>query len=164
MRDVATHRNEHHDGIHMHEKIEGRRARGTRTVISIVLAESFGIPMSAVKVNLGSSKYPASAASGGSITVGGVSGAHRRAALTALADLYEKVKTKYNLDSVDGLSAKDEAIYNGDKKVCTWKEACALLGNMPLEVQGKGPAMDGLTSSVVVWPSSMRKVMTFSLK
>ena len=122
---------------------------GTRTVISIVLAESFGIPMSAVKVNLGSSKYPASAASGGSITVGGVSGAHRRAALTALADIYEKVKTKYNLDSADGLSAKDEAIFNGDKKVCTWKEACTLLGNMPLEVQGKGPAMDGLTSAVV---------------
>ncbi len=31
---------------------------GTRTVIAIVLAETFGLPLSAVKVNIGSSKYP----------------------------------------------------------------------------------------------------------
>ena len=35
---------------------------GTRTVIAMVLAETFGLPVSAVKVNIGSSKYPASAA------------------------------------------------------------------------------------------------------
>ncbi len=33
---------------------------GTRTVIAIVLAETFGLPIDAVKVNIGSSKYPAS--------------------------------------------------------------------------------------------------------
>ena len=45
---------------------------GTRTVIAIVLAETFGLPVDAIKVNIGSSKYPASGPSGGSTTIGGV--------------------------------------------------------------------------------------------
>ncbi|GIS58215.1 MAG: hypothetical protein CM1200mP2_04400 [Planctomycetaceae bacterium] len=35
------------------------------------------------------------------------------------------------------------------KSVCTWKQACGLLGPMPLEVQGQGPKNDGLTSQGV---------------
>lgn len=122
---------------------------GTRTVISIVLAETFGIPMSMVKVNLGSSKYPQSAASGGSITVGGVSGAHRRAAQDALWQIFDKVAAKYKLENADGLVAKNGEILNGKTKVCSWKEACGLVGPMPLEVQGKGPVKDGLTTDRV---------------
>lgn len=124
---------------------------GTRTIIAITLAETFGLPLSAVKVNLGSSKYPQSAASGGSITVGGVSGAHRRAAQTALWKIFDKVAEKYKLGAGDDvqLSARDGNIFNGKEKVCTWKQAASLLGPMPLEVQGKGPAQDGLTSDTV---------------
>lgn len=121
---------------------------GTRTVIAIVLAETFGIPLSGVKVNLGSSKYPQSAPSGGSITIGGVSGAHRRAAQNALWQILDKVGAKHKVDAT-GLTVRDAAIFNGKDKVCSWKEACALLGPMPLEVQGKGPEKDGLTSDQV---------------
>jgi xanthine dehydrogenase YagR molybdenum-binding subunit len=121
---------------------------GTRTIIAITLAETFGLPLSAVKVNLGSSKYPQSAASGGSITVGGVSGANRRAAQTALWQIFDKVAEKYKV-SADGLVAKGEKILSGDKEVCTWKQAASLLGPMSLEVQGQGPAKDGLTSDTV---------------
>lgn len=121
---------------------------GTRTVIAIVLAETFGIPLAGVKVNLGSSKYPQSAGSGGSITVGGVSGAHRRAALSALWQILDKVAAKHKVDA-GGLVAREGAVFNGKEKVCTWKEACGLLGPMPLEVQGKGPEKDGLTSDQV---------------
>jgi xanthine dehydrogenase YagR molybdenum-binding subunit len=122
---------------------------GTRTVIAITLAETFGLPLSGVKVNLGSSKYPQSAPSGGSITVGGVTGAHRRAAQNALWKIFEKVAEKYKIAPADGLVARDGNILNGKEKVCTWKEACALLGLMPLEVMGKGPEKDGLTSDQV---------------
>ena len=122
---------------------------GTRTVIAITLAETFGIPLASVKVNLGSSKYPQSAASGGSITVGGVSGAHRRAAQTALWQIFDKVAAKYKLESADGLVARGGNILNGKEAVCTWKQAAALVGPMPLEVQGKGPVKDGLTSDTV---------------
>ncbi len=121
---------------------------GTRTVIAITLAETFGLPLSAVKVNLGSNQYPASAASGGSITVGGVSGAHRRAAQTALWKILDLVAEKHKVDA-GTLSAKDGNILSDGKKVCTWKQATGLLGPMALETKGEGPAEDGLTSSRV---------------
>lgn len=122
---------------------------GTRTVIAITLAETFGLPLSGVKVNLGSSKYPQSGASGGSITVGGVTGAHRRAAQTALWKIFDKVAEKYKLESADGLVAREGNILNGKDKVCTWKQACSLLGQMPLEEKGEGPKKDGLTADQV---------------
>ncbi|MFM7845012.1 MAG: xanthine dehydrogenase family protein molybdopterin-binding subunit, partial [Planctomycetota bacterium] len=50
---------------------------GTRVVCAMVLAETFGLPVEAVKVNIGSSKLPVSGPSGGSTTVGGVSESHR---------------------------------------------------------------------------------------
>ena len=64
---------------------------GTRTAIAITLAETFGIPISKVKVNIGTSKYPACGGSGGSTTIGGVTGPHRRAALNGLWKIFDKV-------------------------------------------------------------------------
>ncbi|MEX1098425.1 MAG: xanthine dehydrogenase family protein molybdopterin-binding subunit [Planctomycetales bacterium] len=121
---------------------------GTRTVIAITLAETFGIPVSAVKVHLGSNKYPKSGPSGGSTTVGGVSGPNRRAGLEALWKILDLVAAKYEV-AADSLDAKDGQIRSGEKVVCTWKQACGLLGPMPLEVQGQGPQNDGLTSDGV---------------
>ena len=121
---------------------------GTRTVIAIVLAETFGLPLAGVKVNLGSSKYPVSAGSGGSITVGGVSSAHRRAAQTALWEIFDKVAAKHSVPA-DDLAARDQAIWKGTDKVCSWKDACGLLGKMPLETQGKSPIKDGLANDQV---------------
>jgi xanthine dehydrogenase YagR molybdenum-binding subunit len=124
---------------------------GTRTVISITLAETFGLPLTGVKVNLGSSKYPQSGASGGSITVGGVTGAHRRAAQTALWQIFDKVAAKYKIESADSLVARGGQILNGKKEVCTWKQACSLLGPMGLETKGasNNQTRDGLTSDQV---------------
>lgn len=117
---------------------------GTRTVIAITLAETFGIPMSAVKVNIGRNTYPPCGPSGGSTTVGGVSGPNRRAGLEALAKIFDLVATKYGVDA-GSLKAKDGKIVSGDKVVCTWKQATGLLGVMPLEIAGTGPKGDGLT-------------------
>ena len=121
---------------------------GTRTVIGAVVAETFGIPLSNVKVNIGSNSYPASGPSGGSTTVGGVSGPHRRAALKALGEIYDKVADRYEVNATD-LKAVDGKIVAGDKQVCTWKQAAALTGPMGLEAQGEGPADDGLTNQGV---------------
>jgi xanthine dehydrogenase YagR molybdenum-binding subunit len=119
---------------------------GTRTVIAMVLAETFGIPLNLVKVNLGSSKYPASGGSGGSTTVGGVSGAHRRGAQNALWQILDKVAEKYKVDFA-GLSVRDAKVLNGTQQVCSWKDACSLVGPMPLEVTGAGGRIqDGLTT------------------
>lgn len=121
---------------------------GTRSVIAITLAETFGLPMSAVRVHLGSNKYPRSGPSGGSTTVGGVSGPNRRAGLTALWKIYDLVAARYEVDA-DSLTARGSKIFSGDKMVCSWKQACSLIGPMPLEVQGEGPKDDGLTSDGV---------------
>ncbi|MGH9711633.1 MAG: xanthine dehydrogenase family protein molybdopterin-binding subunit, partial [Candidatus Acidiferrales bacterium] len=64
---------------------------GTRTVIAIVTAETLGLPVEAVKVNIGDNKYPPAGASGGSTTVSGVSTSTRRAATEALNSLMAKV-------------------------------------------------------------------------
>ena len=121
---------------------------GTRTVIAITLAETFGLDVADVKVNIGNNSYPKANPSGGSITVGGVSGPLRRAGLDALWKIYDLVATKYKVPA-DSLTAKGGKILSAGKAVCTWKQACGLLGPMPLEVQGQGPKNDGLTSAGV---------------
>ena len=118
---------------------------GTRTVIAIVLAETFGLPLSMVKVHIGSNKYPQSNPSGGSTTVGGVTGPNRRAGLEALWEIFDLVAARYEVDA-DSLVAKDQEIFSKDKLVCSWKQAASLIGPMPLEYQGAGPKNDGLTS------------------
>ncbi len=121
---------------------------GTRTVIAIVLAETFGIPIEMVKVNIGSSQYPRSGPSGGSTTVGGVSGPNRRAGLEALWKIFDLVAAKYKVPA-DDLEAVGGQIFHDNNLVCTWKEAARLTGPMGLEVQGKGPENDGLTDQGV---------------
>ena len=108
---------------------------GTRTVCAMVLAETLGLPIDAVKVNIGSSTYPFSGASGGSTTVGAVSESHRRAAQEALAEIFELVAKKFDVktDQLEASGGKISVVgYSG--KAVTWKEACSLLGVQPLEV------------------------------
>ncbi len=121
---------------------------GTRTAIAMVLGETFGLPLEAVKVRYGSSVYPRSGPSGGSTTIGGVTGPNRRAALAALGKLFDVVAEKHKVKG-ESLKAKDGKIWSDGKEVCTWKAACGLLGMMGIETQGEGPKNDGLTSAQV---------------
>ena len=111
---------------------------GTRTAIAIVIAETLGLPIDAVKVNIGSSKYPQSGPSGGSATIGGVSESSRRASQDALRGLAATVAEKLGVDAAT-LEAKDGRIQvaGSPDKGMTWKQACALLGMNTLEVTGK---------------------------
>jgi xanthine dehydrogenase YagR molybdenum-binding subunit len=123
---------------------------GTRTVINIVAAESLGLPLEAVTVKLGDSRYPFSGASGGSTTVGGVSSSTRRGAVDAREALFAAVAPSLGvaadqLESVNGrIQAKGDAT-----KSLTWKQACAKLGTKPIQVTGKNPGDCNLTSSGV---------------
>lgn len=123
---------------------------GTRTVINIVAAESLGLPLEAVKVNLGDSRYPFSGASGGSTTVGGVSSSTRRGAVDARDALFARVAPALGV-SADQLEAVDGHVrVKGDAaKSLTWKQACARLGTKPIQVTGKNPGECNLTSSGV---------------
>ena len=126
---------------------------GTRTVIAMVVAETFGLPVSAVKVNIGSSKYPASGPSGGSTTVGGICESNRRASQDALRQICDRVAKKLGVEAAK-LVAKNGRIglADDDSKSLSWKEACSLLGMAPLETQGnyvRGQTKTTLSSAQV---------------
>ncbi len=111
---------------------------GTRTVIGLVVAETLGLELNQVKVNIGSSEYPASGPSGGSTTVGGVSESSRRAATAALNELLAKCATRLeaNADELEATGGKIQVKGNQNRNM-TWKEACSQIGMGPIEAQGE---------------------------
>ncbi|MCX6621771.1 MAG: molybdopterin-dependent oxidoreductase, partial [Acidobacteria bacterium] len=127
---------------------------GTRTVIAMVAAETFGLPVNAVKVKIGQNAYPSSSASGGSITVGGVSSSTRKATVNALDELYAKVApvlgaAPTDLEAVNGkIQVKDNPA-----KSLTWKAACRKLGVTAIAATGanvsRTAAREGLNTSGV---------------
>jgi xanthine dehydrogenase YagR molybdenum-binding subunit len=113
---------------------------GTRTVIAIAAAETLGLPVEAIQVNIGTSKYPNSGASGGSTTVGGVSASTRRGCVDALGELFTAVAPSLGVpaDQLEAVEGRLQA--KGDpSKSLTWKEACAKLGVKTIQTTGKNP-------------------------
>jgi len=123
---------------------------GTRTIIAITAAETFGLPLAAVKVTLGSSQYPKSGGSGGSTTVGGVSASTRRGAIDALGELFSVVAPALGMQP-DQLEVGEGRIQaKGDSsKSLTWKQACSKLGVKTIQATGKNPGPCALGSSGV---------------
>jgi xanthine dehydrogenase YagR molybdenum-binding subunit len=118
---------------------------GTRTVVAIVAAETLGLPLEGVKVNIGDTKYPPDGASGGSTTVGGVSASTRRAATNALNQLLEKVAPSLSAKADDLEAVGGKIQVKGDvSKSLTWKQACAKLGAMPITAMGQRQNPDDL--------------------
>ncbi len=117
---------------------------GTRTCITIVVADTLGIPMDLITTEIGRNAYPQSGASGGSTTIGGVSAASRDAATLALNALLEKVAPELGvpLDSLEAWEGKIQEIGKPANSM-TWQEACKLLGQMSITKQGSQPTSDG---------------------
>ncbi|MBW3599497.1 MAG: xanthine dehydrogenase family protein molybdopterin-binding subunit, partial [Planctomycetes bacterium] len=74
---------------------------GTRTCCAVVTAETLGLGVDDVNVNIGVSAYPISGASGGSTTIGAISESHRRASVAALNQLLAKAAPKLEADADD---------------------------------------------------------------
>ncbi|MEZ6113646.1 MAG: xanthine dehydrogenase family protein [Pirellulaceae bacterium] len=111
---------------------------GTRTVCAMVLAETLGLGVDDVKVNIGSSKYPPSGASGGSTTVGAVCESHRRASQDAIAEIFAKVAPRLECDPSELVAADGRIFRKGEAdKGMSWKEACSMLGMKPLVVRAE---------------------------
>jgi xanthine dehydrogenase YagR molybdenum-binding subunit len=102
---------------------------GTRTVIIQVAAETLGLPISAIKLNIGDDSYPASGASGGSSTVGGVSSSTRKAVMNALAKLYEAAAPALGAqpEQLEAVNGKIQ-VKGAPAKSLTWAAACRKLG------------------------------------
>jgi len=119
-------------------------------VLAIVAADTLGLPIDAVKVNIGDNRYPVSSGSGGSTTVGGVSSSTRRASVDALNALLEKVAPTMNTtpDKLEAVGGKIQEIGKPTNSM-TWKQACAKLGTQPMTTRGKQPGTGTLTTGGV---------------
>ncbi len=110
----------------------------TRTMIAMIAAETFGLPVSAIKVQIGDSSYPNSGGSGGSTTIGGVTSSTRKSTVNALDKLFQLVSDTLNIP-VDQLEAVDGRIRqkgNPDKGM-SWTQACAKLGVNTISEEGE---------------------------
>jgi xanthine dehydrogenase YagR molybdenum-binding subunit len=125
---------------------------GTRTVITMVAAETLGLPLGAIKLSIGDSSLPPSGPSGGSTTVGGVSSSTRKSTVNALAKLLDAVAPSLG-GAADQLEAVDGRIQvKGDpSKSLTWKAACQKLGVNKISEMGENNQRNpgGLNSSGV---------------
>ena len=113
---------------------------GTRTCILMVAADTMGIPMDAIQLQIGDTIYPPSGGSGGSTTIGGVSSSTRRAAVDARDALFAKVAPALNVQPNQLECVNGKVSVKGDtSRTLSWKEACSKLGAMPLTIRGKNP-------------------------
>jgi len=149
------HRSSCEVAIHPDGAVEVRLASqdlgtGTRTVVGIVAAETLGLPLDAVKVSIGDTRYPPSGGSGGSTTVGGVSASTRRAAQNALAELFERVAPELDADPGGLVALGGRIEVRGDSsRWLPWKRAAARVGASPLVATGGNPGPGELTDSGV---------------
>ncbi|HXU07441.1 MAG TPA: molybdopterin cofactor-binding domain-containing protein, partial [Blastocatellia bacterium] len=123
---------------------------GTRTALNIIVADTLGVPMNAVKITIGDSRYPSSGGSGGSTTIGGISASSRRASLDALDQIFAKAAPALEA------APEDLEVVNGSIRVkanpsksMTWAQACSKLGASPITVRGKNPGPGKLTDQGV---------------
>jgi xanthine dehydrogenase YagR molybdenum-binding subunit len=119
---------------------------GTRTIVAIVAAETFGLPVNGVKVEIGDSRLPFSGGSGGSTTAASVTPAIRVTCTDALAALFAKVAPSLGA-AADDLVAEAGRIHvkgNASRGVA-WKDACKLIGTEPIAVDGQW--QDGLSGA-----------------
>ena len=123
---------------------------GTRTVVAVVAAETLGVPLETIKLNVGDNRLPTSGGSGGSTTVGGVSSSTRRAAVNARDALFAKVAPSLGVAPEQLEAVGGQIRVKGDpSKSLTWKQATAKLGATPLVEMGKNPGDGALASSGV---------------
>ena len=123
---------------------------GTRTTLMMVVADSLGLPLEAVKLYIGDSRLPVSQGSGGSTTIAGVSASARRASVDALDQLFAKVAPALNakpeeLEAVGGAVR----VKNATDRSLPWAQACRKLGVTPMTVRGKNPGPGALGSQGV---------------
>jgi xanthine dehydrogenase YagR molybdenum-binding subunit len=123
---------------------------GTRTALNIIVADTLGLPMKAVKINIGDSHYPVSGGSGGSTTIGGVSASSRRASQDALDQILAKAAPALGAEPSELEAVRGTIrVKSNPRKSITWKQACSKLGTTPLTVRGKNPGPGSLTNQGV---------------
>jgi xanthine dehydrogenase YagR molybdenum-binding subunit len=119
---------------------------GTRTIVTMVAAETLGLPVSAVKAEIGDTILPFSGGSGGSTTAASVTPAIRVTSINALDALCAKVAPTLGVAPEELVAAGGRIHVKGNTaKGLAWKDACKLIGTEPISVDGKWE--EGLSGS-----------------
>ena len=124
---------------------------GTRTMIAVVAGETFGLPPTAIRPEIGDTMFPISGASGGSTTAAGVCPAVRIATVNALDALKERVAPTLGVEPAALVASNGRLHVKDDpSKGMSWADACKQLGTQPISVDGQWqPGLSSVTTSGV---------------
>lgn len=129
--------------VHSDGSVEARTCTqdlgtGSRTLVAAIVAEEFGLPVTAVTPHIGDSALPPSIYSGGSVTTGSVAPAVKDAAHNARVALAARVAPLLGVEA-------DAVVFRGGRVTgasaagagLDWRAACAVLGDDPLVATGR---------------------------
>jgi xanthine dehydrogenase YagR molybdenum-binding subunit len=124
---------------------------GTRTLVAMVTAETLGLPLTAVKTEIGDTLYPFSGGSGGSTTAASVTPAIRLAAGQALELLFAKVAPTLGADASTLVATNGRIqVKDNPSKGLAWRDACKLLSTEPIAADAQWqPGLSGSGTSGV---------------
>jgi xanthine dehydrogenase YagR molybdenum-binding subunit len=105
-----------------------------RTIMAIVVAETLGLEISQVKIELGDSNHPFAPGSGGSTTAAAVMPAMRVTAGKARDALFERIAPQLGVDAKDIHIGVGTVIAGG--KSMSFGDACKMLGTVPVSADG----------------------------
>ncbi|HEX4912613.1 MAG TPA: xanthine dehydrogenase family protein molybdopterin-binding subunit [Vicinamibacterales bacterium] len=123
-----------------------------RTIMAIVVAETLGLEVSQVTIELGDSNHPFAPGSGGSTTAAAVMPAMRVTAGKARDALFARIAPQLGVEpsqlqigvgeilvgpSAPGSDATARAAQPGSRRSLGWREACKMLGTVPVSVDGQ---------------------------
>lgn len=120
---------------------------GIRTVIGMIVAEELGLPVEAVRVKIGDSRYPFGPASGGSTTTTSLAPAVRAAAVHAAQKLAAVAAPLLGAPAED-VALKD-GVFVGNGKSAEWKRVCGrMTGDSIVATGDRATDYDGTDSRI----------------
>lgn len=110
---------------------------GNRTIMAIVVAETLGLAVAQVRIELGDSNFPFAPGSGGSTTAASVMPAMRVTAGRARDALFERIAPQLGVTAVELEIGVGRVTVKGSERSVTWRDACKMLGTLPVSVDGQ---------------------------
>jgi xanthine dehydrogenase YagR molybdenum-binding subunit len=110
---------------------------GNRTIMGIVVAETLGLEVRDVRIELGDSNFPFAPGSGGSTTAASVMPAMRVTAGKARDALFERIAPALEVTPDQLELGVGRINVKGSSRTVTWREACKMLGTVPVSVDGQ---------------------------
>jgi xanthine dehydrogenase YagR molybdenum-binding subunit len=115
----------------------------TKTIVAMITAETLGLNIDQIRVEIGDSNFPFATGSGGSTTAASLSPAIRVAAGMARDKLFERIAPRLGVAPTQltlGIGRVE-----GAAKPLPWRDACKMLGTEPVSVDAQWEA--GLSAS-----------------